>query len=50
MRFHIPSSDLAGDTDRVEAFQKRVMQQASVVSVSGDAIAIFREVQCLTPR
>ncbi|XP_054258015.1 FACT complex subunit Ssrp1 [Macrosteles quadrilineatus] len=49
MRFHIPVSELAGD-DPVEAFHKQVMDQASVISVSGDAIAIFREIQCLTPR
>ncbi|XP_044734685.1 FACT complex subunit Ssrp1 [Chrysoperla carnea] len=50
MRFHIPSSELAGDMDPVEAFHKQVMKKASVISVSGDAIAIFREIQCLTPR
>lgn len=49
MRFFIPSNELAGD-DPVEAFQKQVMNKASVISVSGDAIAIFREIQCLTPR
>lgn len=50
MRFFIPSNELAGDLDPVEAFQKQVMTKASVISVSGDAIAIFREIQCLTPR
>ncbi|KAJ3642421.1 hypothetical protein Zmor_025212 [Zophobas morio] len=50
MRFFIPSNELAGDIDPVEAFQKQVMKKASVISVSGDAIAIFREIQCLTPR
>ncbi|GJQ87573.1 Ssrp [Trypoxylus dichotomus] len=50
MRFFIPSNELAGDLDPVEAFQKQVMNRASVISVSGDAIAIFREIQCLTPR
>lgn len=50
MRFFIPSNELAGDVDPVEAFQKQVMDKASVISVSGDAIAIFREIQCLTPR
>lgn len=49
MRFFIPSSEQAGD-DAVEAFQQQVMQKASVISATGDAIAIFREVQCLTPR
>lgn len=50
MRFFIPSNELAGDKDPVEAFQQQVMKKASVISVSGDAIAIFREIQCLTPR
>ncbi|KAK0174565.1 hypothetical protein PV327_010324 [Microctonus hyperodae] len=49
MRFHIPVSDSA-EQDPIEAFHQRVMEKASVISVSGDAIAIFREVQCLTPR
>ena len=26
------------------------MKQASVISLSGDAITIFKEIQCLTPR
>lgn len=50
MRFFIPSNELAGDMDPVDSFQQQVMQKASVISVSGDAIAIFREIQCLTPR
>ncbi|CAG9102879.1 unnamed protein product [Plutella xylostella] len=50
MRFHIPTSELAGDMDAVDAFHQQVMTKASVISVSGDAIAIFRELQCLTPR
>ncbi|CAB3227150.1 unnamed protein product [Arctia plantaginis] len=50
MRFHIPTNELAGDMDAVEAFHQQVMTKASVISVSGDAIAIFRELQCLTPR
>uniref|UniRef100_A0A0P4W9E7 FACT complex subunit SSRP1 n=1 Tax=Scylla olivacea TaxID=85551 RepID=A0A0P4W9E7_SCYOL len=49
MRFHIPTSELAGD-DPVESFQQRVMSKASVITATGDALAIFREVQCLTPR
>lgn len=49
MRFHIPPSE-SGDVDPVDAFHKNVMKNASVISVSGDAIAIFREIQCLTPR
>ncbi len=49
MRFHIPTSELAGD-DPVEAFKESVMKKASVVTTSGDAIAIFREIHCLSPR
>lgn len=49
MRFHIPSSELAGD-DLVDSFHSQVIKQASVISVSGDAIAIFREIHILTPR
>lgn len=49
LRFHIPSSELAGD-DPVENFKDQVMGKASIISATGDAIAIFREIQCLTPR
>nr|SVE74077.1 EOG090X02Z1 [Daphnia barbata] len=49
MRLFIQSGDQGGD-DAVEAFQKQVMPKASVISATGDAIAIFREIQCLTPR
>lgn len=49
MRFHIPVSDSA-DQDPVEAFHQQIMEKASVISVSGDAIAIFKEIHCLTPR
>ncbi len=49
MRFHIPPSELAGE-DTVEAFKDAVMKKASVVTTSGDAIAIFREIHCLSPR
>lgn len=49
MRFHIPTSETA-EADPVDAFYQNVIKQASVISVSGDAIAIFREIHCLTPR
>ncbi|GBP03484.1 FACT complex subunit Ssrp1 [Eumeta japonica] len=48
MRFHIPTVESAED-DPVETFQTNVMNKASVISAS-DAIAIFREIHCLTPR
>jgi len=50
IRFHIPSNELAGDLDPVEAFKEAVMKKASVMTTSGDAIAILREVSCLSPR
>ncbi|XP_037035831.1 FACT complex subunit Ssrp1 [Bradysia coprophila] len=49
MRMHIPASE-SSEIEPVDAFYQNVMKQASVISVSGDAIAIFREIQCLTPR
>lgn len=49
MRYHIPVTE-SSETDPVESFQQNVMQKANVLSVSGDAITIFRDVQCLTPR
>lgn len=50
MRFYIPTSETAGDTDPVEAFKDSIMNQASVINATGDAIAVFNEIQCLTPR
>ena len=49
IRFHIPPSDLAGD-DPVEAFQSRILEKASVITATGETLAIFTEVHCLTPR
>jgi len=50
MRFHIPASELEGEEDPVESFKNRVMSKASIITATGDAIAIFSEIQCLTPR
>lgn len=49
MRYHLPTTE-SSDTDPVDAFHQNVLNKASVLSLSGDAIAIFREIQCLTPR
>ena len=49
MRFHIPPSEMEGE-DPVEEFRDQVMKKASVVTTSGDAIAIFRDIKCLSPR
>ena len=44
-------SNEQGEDDEVEAFPKQVMHKASVIiSATGDAIAIFGELQCLIPR
>ncbi|KAK2708372.1 hypothetical protein QYM36_014097 [Artemia franciscana] len=48
MRFYIPSVD--DGVDKVEKFADQVTSKASVISATGDAIAIFREIACLTPR
>ncbi|XP_062542020.1 FACT complex subunit Ssrp1-like [Armigeres subalbatus] len=48
MRFHIPMTESA-ETDPVEVSPDQVMKQASVISATCDAIAIFREIHCLTP-
>ena len=47
MRFHIPSID---GTDPVQAFMEQVLEKASIIQATGDAIATFKELQCLTPR
>lgn len=49
MRYHIPTTE-SNENDPVDAFHQNVINKASVLSLSGDAIAIFREIQCLTPR
>jgi len=50
IRFHIPSNELAGDVDPVEAFREQVMKKATVMSEKGDAIAVLKEISCLSPR
>jgi len=51
MRFHIPSSENAGDEDPAEAFRDHVVKKANIATTStGDAIAIFREITSLSPR
>ncbi|KAG9511046.1 FACT complex subunit SSRP1, partial [Fragariocoptes setiger] len=48
-RFHLPSSTADVD-DPVASFVQRVLKRASVIQVTGDSIATFTELQCLTPR
>lgn len=49
MRFYVPG-DSSNKTDPVQDFFDKVMAKADVIQAAGDAITIFNEVQCLTPR
>ncbi|XP_018496026.1 FACT complex subunit Ssrp1, partial [Galendromus occidentalis] len=49
MRFYVPT-DPNPDVDAVEAFKANVMSGAGITQATGDAIANFNGVQCLTPR
>lgn len=48
MRFHIPNVE--GSEDPVKEFHKKVIAKADVMQATGDAIVVFPEVPCLTPR
>lgn len=48
MRFHIPNTD--GEDDPVENFHQKVLAHADVIQATGDSIAVFPEIQILTPR
>ncbi|XP_075698319.1 FACT complex subunit SSRP1 [Rhinoderma darwinii] len=49
IRFYVPPSQEDGG-DPVEAFAKNVLSKADVIQATGDAVCIFQELQCLTPR
>ena len=49
MRFHIPT-DANAENDAVQEFYSNVLSKADIIQATGDAIANFTEVQCLTPR
>ncbi|XP_075440325.1 FACT complex subunit SSRP1 [Ascaphus truei] len=49
IRFYVPPSQDDGG-DPVEAFAQNVLSKADVIQATGDAVCIFRELQCLTPR
>lgn len=40
----------AHDCPPLQAFAQNVLSKADVIQATGDAICIFRELQCLTPR
>ncbi|XP_036373224.1 FACT complex subunit SSRP1 isoform X3 [Megalops cyprinoides] len=50
VRFYVPPSTGDEGTDPVEAFAQNVLSKADVIQATGDAVCIFRELQCLTPR
>lgn len=55
MRFHIPASGAGEDIedtedDPAEAFKRHIIKKANIVTTTGDAVAIFREIHCLSPR
>ncbi|CAH2321440.1 FACT complex subunit SSRP1 [Pelobates cultripes] len=49
IRFYVPPNQDDGG-DPVEAFVQNVLSKADVIQATGDAVCIFRELQCLTPR
>ncbi|XP_027010525.1 FACT complex subunit SSRP1a isoform X1 [Tachysurus fulvidraco] len=50
VRFYVPPSTGDDGTDPVEVFAQNVLTQADVIQATGDAVCIFKELQCLTPR
>ncbi|XP_053307153.1 FACT complex subunit SSRP1 [Spea bombifrons] len=49
IRFYVPPTQDDGG-DPVDAFVQNVLSKADVIQATGDAVCIFRELQCLTPR
>ncbi|KAJ8382394.1 hypothetical protein SKAU_G00031720 [Synaphobranchus kaupii] len=50
VRFYVPPSTGDEGTDPVEAFAQNVLSKADVIQATGDAVCVFKELQCLTPR
>jgi len=51
MRFHIPTTELSGETDPAEAFKDHIVSKANIATTStGQDIASFREIHSLSPR
>uniref|UniRef100_A0A146P5H5 FACT complex subunit SSRP1 n=1 Tax=Fundulus heteroclitus TaxID=8078 RepID=A0A146P5H5_FUNHE len=50
VRFYVPPSQTDERQDPVEAFAQNVLSKADVIQATGDAVCIFKELQCLTPR
>ncbi|XP_063075712.1 FACT complex subunit SSRP1 [Engraulis encrasicolus] len=50
VRFYVPPSTGDDGMDPVEAFSQNVLSKADVIQATGDAVCVFKELQCLTPR
>ncbi|XP_031443350.1 FACT complex subunit SSRP1-like [Clupea harengus] len=50
VRFYVPPGNGEEGNDPVEAFAQNVLSKADVIQATGDAVCIFKELQCLTPR
>ncbi|XP_061756068.1 FACT complex subunit SSRP1-like isoform X2 [Nerophis ophidion] len=50
VRFYVPPSQSDERQDPVEAFAQNVLSKADVIQATGDAVCIFKELHCLTPR
>ncbi|KAK5864768.1 hypothetical protein PBY51_015981 [Eleginops maclovinus] len=50
VRFYVPPSQSDERQDPVEAFAENVLSKADVIQATGDAVCVFKELQCLTPR
>ena len=49
-RFHIPNSKVAGIGNPAEVFKSQIVKKANIMTDTGNTIAIFREIHCLSPR
>uniref|UniRef100_A0A673Z3P1 FACT complex subunit SSRP1 n=1 Tax=Salmo trutta TaxID=8032 RepID=A0A673Z3P1_SALTR len=50
VRFYVPPGTADEGADPVEAFAQNVRSKADVIQATGDAVCVFKELQCLTPR
>uniref|UniRef100_A0A6Q2XBQ7 FACT complex subunit SSRP1 n=1 Tax=Esox lucius TaxID=8010 RepID=A0A6Q2XBQ7_ESOLU len=53
VRFYVPPRDATAtdeEPEPVEVFRDNVLSKADVIQATGDALCVFRELQCLTPR
>ncbi|CAB1325452.1 unnamed protein product, partial [Coregonus sp. 'balchen'] len=50
VRFYVPPGPVDEGADPVEAFAANVLSKADVIQATGDAVCVFKELQCLTPR